>query len=132
MNTVIYASDENLKDNPVDILNFSQVVYDFLVDKVLKTGWIFKSVDPITHAEIKAFSLNNPNTMYLTDDTIRTRTIGFNLSIGVEQGRRNPRLRIDINGPRINSTLKKLDHKTRNLMRERILDVVHTSYRELS
>lgn len=132
MNTVIYATDEKLQENPIDILDFTKGVYEFLVNHVLKAGPIFQTVRPITQAMIKPYSLSVMNSPDSFEETFRTRTFGFNVLIGVEQGNRRPRLRIDINGSKINSTLKKLDVKTRNLMRNQILDAVYKSYRELS
>lgn len=126
MNTVIYASDQNLKNNPIDIINITQDAYDNLVRYILKTGRLFLNAKTLRMASAPNFDYINSQTSI----AFKTSTFGFDITLFVENGNQ-PELKIGLNGQSINSKVKKMQKGQRSLIRNQILDEIYRKHREL-
>ena len=127
MNTVIYASDQNLKNNPFDIIDITKDAYDNLVNHILKFGRIYLSSRPIRIASLKPF---DSLPLYHEDMVFTTSTFGFDITLYAEKGS-EPELKIALSGSSINSKVKKMNKGQRSLIRNQILEEIYRKHREL-
>lgn len=129
MNTVIYASDKNLEMNPVDILDFSKPVTEFLIGNILKNGVIRTfSNQVVTYRMPFAPLAKNFDDLA---EKLNTTALSFAIYIDVQRGN-NPRMFIELQGDKLNSKFKKFDKHTRDVIRNQIIESVYKEYRRLA
>lgn len=129
MNTVIYATDKNLQMNPVDILDFSRPVTEFLVNNILKNGAIRTYSNQLVAYKIPL--MPSVKDFDVLDRKILTSSLSFAIYIDVHRGS-HPRMFIELQGDGLNSKFKKFDKHGRDVIRNQILDSIYKEYRRLA